>query len=392
MTDVAYEVNAQNGRTGANPISQVGRVQTNGRLDNVEIEQRKINAGTQSGTLYGGNVTDENFRVLPRTMCFMNRQQENPTRSSNVHGEYLEAVWSVLNGAGEAGETVEELKQRTAFSGFAAGDGAKYDHTAASQELSPHFALVKGGTLTVINQGRFRIRPGDWFMWDFPDPADAQTHSGYKGSTQVMPIMLPYTPKMHRAEARAIKARLVLQAEAGSLATSSDEAARNLNEALCSVLVSAMDILLSSGIVRLSQRALDVENQDARTDNARGWARRGNKADVLVVLAQALGCKNIQGSEVVQSRFRVGGETLAEYAAQTLASANTHEFAQATPRGEIPVGNIGVVLKNQRSLIADVVSAIQGVNDERSGRIIGKALTGAKRGEEFDALPGTYSA
>ena len=392
MTDAAYEVNAQNGRVGANPISQVGRVQTNGRLDNVEIEHRKRNAGTQSGTLYGGDVNDASFRVLPRTMCFMNRQQENPTRSSNVHGEYLETVWSVLNGAGEAGETVEELKQRTSFAGFAGGDGAMYDHTAASQELSPHFSLVKGGTITVINQGRFRIKPGDWFMWDFPDPADTKPHSGYKGSVQLMPIMLPYQPKLHRAEAKSLKQRLVQQAAGGTLLTASDEAARNLNEALCSVLVCAMAIFLSAGVVKMDLAALVPANQNDRTRNARRWDRSGQKAEALVALSQALGCKGIQGSEVVQAQFRVGDESIAEFAARTLGAASTHEFAQATPRGEIPTGNIGVLLRNQRSLIPDIVSSVQGVNDERSGRVIGKALTGAKRGEDFDALPGTYSA
>lgn len=393
MTDAAIDVNSQHGRVGAQPVQQAGRVATNGRTDNDEFERRKALAGTTEGTLYGGDVTDPEFRIRPRVMCFQNKQMPSPIRNVTNHGELLESVWSVLNGAGDAGVSLEEYRNSITFAGFAGGDGAIYDSTGATQEQSVHFALIKGGLLTVTVQGPMRIRAGDWIMWDLPPPDMARADRGFKGSRQLHPLMLPYTPRLHRAEAKSMKARLVARAAGGGATnTASDDAAVNLGQAFCSALVASLDILAASGLITVNAAALPPEQQGTRDAASRAWRTDGNKTAALETLAKAVGCRGVQGAHGVRNSYKVGQESLASYAANVFAAEDKHLLVPLTARRQAPSGNAGRILTNQRSLVADTVGAAEIVNDERKRRVFAKSITAGGPGEDLDLMGSRYSA
>lgn len=383
MTDLNLDL-IQQGGVGRQPITNAGRVAVNVYLDQDALEERK-EKGTRDSPWPNANLDDKSFYIFQRDICLSKKRR--PTRkASNNRIE----VFAVLNGLQSEGMTHRQMIEAHTFSCIAGGQGAIFD-TSGNNARWPNFAGVVGGLLTLVNTGPERIMNGDLFYWDFPAPgAEATMHR--RESKRITPILRPYRASKQAATARAVCESVRNSFSSSATDTSTmqhgsptDQAALRLKWAMLQLSVNAIAAALKSGVVQFSPDA--ATNATTRATNAAAYSRAGASAqeEFLAKIATGIGCRRTKdGSDKIQ----MPGSSVS--LKQELCNLLTFDeklcgYVDGT---SVPSGPKGELLRNQESVVKDLLASVAEAQNFVLSRIIGKAMGPAAGGMEFDALIG----
>ncbi len=387
MTDGFFDL-TQDATTGRQPITNAGRVAYNLRLDQDDLEDRKMR-GPKDSLWPGLSTEDRTQWVLPRDICLMYKR-----RAGRRQGDGMMNVWSTLNGAGRAGQTHREFIESVSFAGLAGGQGAIFDTTGKNPRY-PEFAGVLGGLMTVMNNGIDRISNGQKVYWDIPAPGSEDSYLNRRSPDRLTAVLRPYKPNSHKITANAVAEALRSPpSETGDAGRSvSEDAAIAFKRFVMQMTVNAFEAFLSSGLVALDTAALGTDDRAARAraKNSKDWrklsptAREGH----ITRVARTLGCRNVRdpaGNSQVDMPH-LPGKSLRRYVCDLLTGDT---MLIGLDGGTVPSGDPGEVLCNQKSSVADMIAGAATAESYITRRIIGTALTPAQPTKEFDMVLGHY--
>jgi len=381
MTDVTLDL-LQRGASGDNPITQAGRVIYNLRVDSDEFAKRKA----ESAPLYGGGIDDKDVQIFARMPVFRtvtDYDDHHPTLASDG----AVPVWSVLNRAGRAGQTLEEFLGGIELVGVAGGDGGRNSSDGAGvrgQDMSG----VIGGLVTIINTGPKTIRNGDVIIMHFPNPASATPNTAIKGSPQIVPQTVPWDPLTDRLNVRALRRALTEPRHLHHFRSPNHRAAALVRKAASSLAVLVLDALLAAGVVVLGDIGVTAAGQAARAAAGAAWRAAGEpRTRALAVLAKALRAPSFGNDRAATYRFfTVGDRTLVAHLAHLLSG--DVPLVAAGAEGRAPPGDLGVLFENQFSLL-EVIRMV-GLADLKNHHrfVLGRALSPGGPGKDLDILLG----
>ncbi len=372
------------------PITQQGRVATNGLLDRDEVKLRQVVGHDPARpSLYGGPIDDAAFDIFQYDLCV---EIVRPDTSRVDYAEPQPYVLSVANGAFKNNETVEEVLPRLQFRGFAAAD-AKYD--PGNNETQLGVALQQGGLITVKNTGSENIRNGDWLYFDLPNPRDPYEKKP-RGSSRIPFVIKPYDPMRNKVFASSIGSGLAGRNGARST-FEMREGAMYLRWGIAALYVDAYFAFANSGLMAFDEDAL-TDGQKRRA-NARAFQLAGpdGRQTALHKLAAALHARDLKPTTIdVQPSFPLGTPAvpldqyimdvfLGRTPSAQLAPLSLDEGSGAR---QLPGGIAGTLLSNQQAALQNMVDGIVAANFSVQRRVFGKAITAATPGNKLDVFLG----
>lgn len=412
MTDRFADINSSGG-LGRQPITNVGRVAINGHLDAATIRERK-GKHSDGRSLYGGPVDDDAFKVFARDICVSERGSSAHSSTWNRYKTQAPLILSVLNGGFKKHTPLWQVIESLQFAGLAGGQGARFDSRNESPEID--LALVWGGLATVVNSGPQRIANGQLVYWTVP-PVDEPYERALRGSKRMPLHTMPYDPALDTLTEDTL-ANLMTQSArvmtpgppaAAAAAAAADmepehrrpiqEGADNMRQVVCQVMLEALHVFLTSGLVSMNPAA--VIDPRVRAKNAGMYAANERvRRDLLRVVAAALGCKDVHrkpGDPKITFRADPAVDretTLAEFALDVFLGRKDEALLMPLAPGTraVPNGDSGVLVRNQKAGMSDLLAGVNNANHFVSRRIIGRAVSPAEPGREFDILLGKYAS
>lgn len=390
MTDQLFDLTQQGG-VGRQPITNAGRVGYNFRLDQDDLESRKKQGASES-LWPNASMEDKSFWVLPRDICLAKKQR--PLRKQT---DGMMTVFSVLNGIRSNGMSHRQLIESLTFGGIAGGQGAKFD-TQGNEPRHPEFAGIVGGLYTIVNNGPERIMNGQSVYWDIPLPGVESAELGRRDSRRITPLTRPYKPSVQSVTARALsdafrQSYTADNSAANAAESVTDQAAQRLKWAVLQISLNATEALLASGLVKFDPNVFGSNGEQARSENATLWRKQGKstRENFITKVATGIGCRRMQGARNdTADLFKMPGtSTTVRKHICDLLTFDT-QLLSYTDGETIPTGNKGEVVRNQESVIKELLSSVTQANHFVSDRIFCKALTPAAPGKEFDAVFGHY--
>lgn len=379
MTDQLFDLTQQGG-VGRQPITNVGRVAYNLRLDQNEFETRKRRGA--AGSLWpSASLEDKNFWILPRDICLTKKQ-----RVKRKETDGMMTVFSVLNGIRSDGMSHRQLIESMTFGAIAGGQGAKFD-TTGNEPRHPEFVGIVGGLYTIVNNGPERITNGQQVFWDLPEAGidvGRAAELNRRGPQRITAFTRPYMPSKHTVTARNIKAAINKSHGASLVQTSvTDQAAMRFKNVALHMVVNSMEALLSSGLVSFNREALN--DSAVREQNAAAWRKekRDNGASALTTVAKGIGCRKMGGGAEAAYMMPGTGMSVKKYICDLLTYDDGARLARLADGGNIPSGDSGEMLRNQEACIKDLLVGVEQANRFVTDRIFCKALTPAAPGKEF---------
>ncbi len=413
MTDRFSDITATGG-LGRNPITNAGRVAVNGHLDVATIRERKIKHSAGK-SLYAGPVDDDAFRVLARDICVSERISWNRTKKQAPH------ILSVVNGGFKQGLEIWQVIESLQFEGLAGGHGARFDSRNEAPELD--LALVRGGVTTIVNSGPKRIANGQRIYWSVPPPKSPYERAA-RGSNRMPLHTMPYDPTLDALTEDTMGSLMMRSAQAQTLATGPgsmtststtavdtdtdtepehrrpiQEGADNTRQAVCQIMLEALHVFLTSGLVSVNPAAL--RDPAIRAQNAGTYAQDERaRRELLRVVAGELGCRDMHkkpGDPKITFRADPAVDretTLAEFALDVFLAKKDEALLMPLAPGTraVPNGDPGVIVRNQKAGMSDLLAGMNTSNQFVLRRVFGTAISPAEPGREFDILLGTYSA
>jgi len=275
------------------PISNVGYVPVNLRLDQDSIENRQ-SEGAQGSLWPAAKMSDILFAALPREIALMTKTDELPYGTDG-----LAPSFSVLNGLGH-GKTRLQVIEDLAFAGLVGSQGAKYDSTG-SLPAWPDFAGKIGGIDSIINTGDKRIKNGELIYWDIPEEGDVPAQNSSRDG-RILAATRPYRASDQSASAKAICEKLRKSprtgAKHGDIETIIGNAAMGIKKFASTFAVCTLEMYLASGLVKFDPRAMGIDDtaKMARKENADEWNSLPSdvQEEYLVRVGRALRCDGMQ--------------------------------------------------------------------------------------------------
>lgn len=391
MTDKFFD-HTQHGGVGRQPITNIGRVAYNFRVDQDDIEQRKRRgaAGSMWPTV---SLEDKNFWILPRDICLAKKQRQKRKQTDGMM-----TVFSVLNGFRSDGMTHRQLVESLTFGGIAGGQGAKFD-TTGNEPRHPEFVGIVGGLYTIVNNGPERITNGQNVYWDIPEPNTESGPLGRRTATRITAITRPYVPSKQAVTARAVRDAInnsftatVTGAADASAASVTDQAAMRFKWAALQISVNALSAMLESGLVQYDAAVLGPDGEDARQRNAAAWQRVGKseRETFLAGVAAGIGCRRMQADSKDLIQMPRKNKTVKQHICNLLTFEKSAMLCDYTDGEALPPGPKGELARNQESAIKDILVAVEQANHFVVDRVFCKALTPAAPGKEFVGIFAHY--
>jgi hypothetical protein len=346
MTDVVNDINSITG-TGRNPISQMGKVVYNGFIDQEEVAIRRENLKLNRA-LYPGPVDDPSLSILPREIVMTRRFSDSHKRRNN-HTGYL-YVMSTLNGAFEKTDTgkLDSILDEREFPGISA-TRCLLD-TVNNQSPEVDVVIQVGGLATTVNTSSEKIRNGDQIYADFPDVDNPKPHGDRKGADRYLIQSRPYKPDLDTLTFDVLKDYLMETTKNRSALM--NEAAKHFNRFVGFAAIAGARILTSLGA--------DL-NAPVDISNSMGILEKpATNARIMPTIQ-----KYLLGESQLVTR---------------------------DARNKRPIGDEGELFDLQNNVIHALFSSFNKVRLHKTRRIIGKAMTPADPGKEFDILLGRYAS
>jgi len=370
------------------PITNAGYIPVNLRLDQENID-RRLDCNVQNTLYPSSKMSPMLFAALPREVALMTKAAMLPHGADGVV-----PAFTVLNAIGE-GKTRRQVIEAHSFAGLVGSQGAVYDNTGSSPRW-PDFSAKIGGIETIINTGTERIMNGERVYWDFPPEGSAQTGTR---DGRILVAIRPYRPSVMQPTADAIKLAMCTERRQrrGVEATPISDATVAITNFSATLAVAALDMYLSSGLVRVDQVALGSGEAAiaARRQNAAEWA--GVSADQrerhFVRVARALRVEGVSSDGGVAEIHIQRGDRrckMSTYLAACVAGYNP--CIRRTPGlNGIPSGDMGALLTAQLSSLESLLKGTERAGDYVKSRIFAKMLTPMNPGEAGDCNLGAYT-
>ena len=395
MTDLFSDINSEGG-IGRSPITQAGRVATNGHLDENEILERKDRL-RQRTSLFTGLEDDPSFSIFRREICLQLKTNRNHVR--NRYKFNAAYILSTLNGAFKKTDKVWEAIEQLEFQGLAGGQGAKYDSSYNNPEID--VSLVRGGMITMVNTGPKKIQNGDHVYWTLPDPENPYQKES-RGKYRILPQTLPYDTKLDIFTETSLREMITEKNYTESDIDSRYpilEGIKNFKQVIMQIHLNALHTFLMSGIVVIDEEALEFDKKDKRNANRRTYQDREG---ILIRIAKQLELRDMANSYTKDSKIKFNPFPentereidLIDYAMKILLAQERNSFLLPLDEASdaVPAGPRGTIIKNQRSLLSDFFSSVNSVTEFTRKRIFGKAISPADPQKEFDIYLGKYSS
>ncbi len=430
MTSEFLDVQASGG-LGRSPIVPEGKVTDNVFLDTRMIQQIKqtskiVHGGKEErrggkGALYPGAPSDDAWTILPRDPVFQHLGQSHGVQNGEI-GDFV-YVLATFNGMGRPGGTRWELMSRMMFRGIATGEGVAYHLKWA--DSPQEFAVIRGGANTVMNTGPRDISNGDW-VWLSPPTPDAPYEKGIIGRQNArnpdrMPAhTMPYKVGADSLTIDSLK-NILSQSESSIKEKFSDfdnpppivEGAIMFKEALGEISLAITHVLMSSGLFHFDESA--IADPGLRSRNSTQYLNRerdtvlGRMAKILKVTEDDPHPPTATGGRSRQEKIEISLDVLAgritdpkvgekfvgisEFLMQTVTAETDEALLFRLEKGTrgMPGGLRGKLNAIQIGTLPKLFSSVDKANHLVKSAIIGKALSSARPGMEFDIDLGTYS-
>lgn len=394
MTDIAFELNSTNGM-GRNPITQAGKVVYNGFKDHnlINIFKAQIRTGQN---FYPGPTNDEDYSIQQREVVYSRRKGTNAKKGS-MH------VLSSVNAGFDKKDPLWKIISEHEIRGIAV-TRSLLDSTGVNPEID--VVVQSGGLATVVNTGTRKINNGDSVYMEWPDP-DKPYATQPRNSQKQLLWTMPLDPCMDALTESNIweimKDPATISEYERDINKPIVRSAINFKQFLLKLSVFAIHSALSAGIVTAKDIALEdtkrakeqrrLNGEQYMSLDSVGVPKRKpfikrlarlygitdeEKKKLEVVFPQKLGKKQVVGD-------------LADHVIETFSGKDNNFLVLPLQESGKMTSDEKKLVMSQQSLLADAFQAINEANEWKRGRVIGKALTPANPGEEFDMLLGRYT-
>lgn len=385
MTDLVFDFNGND--VGKNPITKMGNVVYNAYRNDPDIAQSKANV--QSGTSkYGGATDDSNFSILPGYITWAYRNPSIGKRKAKGHDLY---VRTTLNGAFLRSQELYEIQNNILILGISK-TRALYDRNGNHSEIDT--VVQMGGLATIVNTGKKPICNGDWVRAELPDPNNPIV-LGRRNASNIYMWTTPFDPRCDMITASNLGSILGKGSSPKKLESERDkpmiEAATKVRNAILQAVLNSFHIALASGLFSVN---IDLDTDDgSRKTASRGYldsSNSGQREKILTRLASMLGI-HTESTTKMEVTARGSQQSLGDFALDVFLADDAHLLLPRTETGGMPSGNKGKVLQGQLGFLRDIFGAATKANHMVTDTIIGKAITPAATGEDFDVLLGRYT-
>lgn len=384
MTDLGFELHGDGG-LGKNPITQLGKIVQNGFKDEESIKQNKGNSA-RGLSKYPGPVDDDAASIYPREIVYGRKVQTSRKRFAN--GEPAR-VLSTVNGAFEGKDSLSKIINSCEVKGISL-TRSLFDSTGRRSEVD--VVVQTGGMTTIDNNGPKRINNGDPVYAEWPDPKGAEDRN-VRGSTRMRLITMPYDININALTEHTLESLLRKKYVKGSY---EDEiygplvdAAQNLDRIIKQMMVNAVHVLLATGVCDELNLGTSIEDVNIRRDRALAYSR--DRSRVLRDVRGALWESGLQVPEPTRAGGPERMTTLPEFAMATILGKTNYLVDQLDPvSNRVSNGQTGMLVQGQQTFLGDLFAVVNRGNEFTKSRILGKALTPAEPGGEFDIMLSRY--
>ena len=430
MTEQFLDAQASGG-LGRNPIVPEGKVSDNVFLDTRRIQHikqtakviyggRGPDAGRKPRTLYPAPTSDDAFTILPRDPVFQHFGQ-CPGVENRELGDFV-YVLATFNGMGKPGGTRWQLMSRMMFRGIATGQGVAYHPKWADSPQET--AVIRGGANTMLNTGPYQISNGDW-VWLSPPPPDDPYEKGIIGrqnsrNPDRMPAhTMPYKVGADSLTIDSLK-DILSKPESEIEGDFNDfdypppivEGAIQFKEALGELSLMTVHVMMASGLFKFEEDAFRDER--LRRDNTVRYLEtdRNKVLDTMDAILNVTGnappptaMGRTKRGEIEISRDLLAGRMadpkvgekfvhIRDFLMETVTGATDEALLFRLEKGtrEMPKRLAGQLNAIQLGTMQKLFSSVDKANYLVKAAIIGKALSSAPTGKDFDIDLGTYSS
>jgi hypothetical protein len=339
-------------RQSKGPLFNSGSVNLNAELDIEEIDDRISNSN--EGKAYYGHGNDKDaHHANPGDLVFSRRK---PKKTHDI------PVFATLNGYGRIGQSPMDMQNDIFLVGVAGVQGATHmwnDQTHPYSSSSPNFAIILGGTPSIINRGTKYINAGDWLRWKLP-PGQFVSKGA---NTRIYPLVEPYKAKLDTVSATAlINIIMGTDEKSGKYDTPVVEGSKRLSAALLHVMLLGVNFALENGLVQLPGAAT-YEGQ--------------TKTDFLVELSKDIGC--------------IPSTTPPKLEKTAKAALFTCPIPSVGATHQVPPKDAGALFRFHHSYLNKIYSAIRKIDLMQTSCIFGMALESKGPGERLTVKFGSYT-
>lgn len=332
-----------------------------------------------------GNPAVRNRRKRPR--------QSNQLTSTDLN------VVDAANGLGARGQSKAELNLQIETFGVI-GENKLYDGAKTA-------TVQLGGLQTVKNSGPYDINPGVWVVVEAPDPNNPKAANFTDmPKEKILFQTVPYDPSRVAPSLELLRLMLV-DGKANEMQRDdlkrnqayADEFSKAFAVGMRAIGYAGVIAALQSGIVSMT-----AGNEEAQ--NAAAAAFRGDAGDSFrLQLGKAFDLAAREPEErdswlVEDPKSQVGAQiSVAQYLTRMLLMGSS-DFPAVFPSTSSAVSGQRTYNGNNRRMIseavgdavADMLSAFRQMDYEEKRRIIGRAMSAAAPGQDFDIYLGNYVA
>jgi len=341
---------------------------------------------TNKNPFYGGDIDDDNMRVLRGEPCVMEKSLA-PLSIGAVSRETQLFVFSCLNKYGDGNKTKAQLVRNLTWGGFAGND--------AKEELP----VFLGGSFTITNNGPDTWYTGDLIYWDLPnDDKEALLIGKSMGHLKTRPlarsrrnvILRKYQPGKQGATRKAIRETnstenlLVLKAHASGRTEQYSKSHVDFVDALKKIFLLGA-VAGSSGVLRMGVRKDQVMSAVKDQD------------DLMGSLAKIMGLQFVGGVTAENKGFHDAfiAMIMPTSADERMYDPNKGRVTPTSGRGfsdgervlkQIQGGGRTKAGLLEANVVEHALAAIAQAQHEISSRIVGKCISSSKTGGDTDII------